>query len=259
MARRVGAAESKATSAKRREAIYSGKVIDWPWFKGKMSAKSVLDFVMIGGMMLMQPLTATTAAGMFTAKEIVKQESKSRASHELCAASQERVNKERVQAGTYVAIESYDAAVKMITNETEESNELLEAIEMIKKFDKRLSMGKTAVDMHKVKEIIDAMVMTKVFASTVDEIDISVLLWSPPEVNHKVVTNGMSTKGKTVETTMLRTPRLVVLAGAVRFVLGNMLHACTTCAWVKLQAMKAGVPDARVHTDEDEKEGARHC
>ena len=95
--------------------------------------------------------------------------------------------------------------------------------------------------------------------STVDEIDISVLLWSPPEVNHKVVTNGMSTKGKTVETTMLRTPRLVVLAGAVRFVLGNMLHACTTCAWVKLQAMKAGVPDARVHTDEDEKEGARHC
>ena len=40
MARRVGAAESEATSAKRREAIYSGKVSDWPWFKDKVSSFS---------------------------------------------------------------------------------------------------------------------------------------------------------------------------------------------------------------------------
>ena len=250
MARRVGAAESEATSAKRREAIYSGKVSDWPGSKDKVSTFSCgnsmnkVKTVLLVCAALRPPFKAiydkVEAVAVMNASPMIAQD-------------------ESYSNESWNDWASFDASCKSHVCKKDMGYELAGATQPQTNHFKRLSMGKTAVDMHKVKEIIDAMVMTKVFASAVDEIDISVLLWSPPEVNHKVVTNGMSTKGKTVETTMLRTPRLVVLAGAVRFVLGNMLHACTTCAWVKLQAMKAGVPDARVHTDEDEKEGARHC
>ena len=129
------------TSAKRSATIYSGLVNEWPGFK--VSAKSVLrdlgmGFVITGGTMpamtkynMTQASTGTTAAGTYTAKEIVEQvRSGTIAKPNDCIVSavgstdsHQLLNvlaRFAIEAETDMAIDSYDTIVKMISNETED-------------------------------------------------------------------------------------------------------------------------------------------